>query len=124
MFKLKVKSFDSVSESFVCTLGVRQGMSPSPFLFSMYLNDIEEVFLLKGIEGIDIGTLKICLLLYADDIILFSKSAEGLQKSLDVLAEYCDRWKLLVNAKKTKILIFRKGGGLTETYHLHTMTRN
>ena len=110
----RVKSFDSLSESFMCTLGVRQGESLSPFLFSIYLNDIEETFLLKGIEGIDLGTCKICLLLYADDIILFSKNAEGLQESLNVLAEYCDRWKLTVNSTKTKVMIFRKGGRINQ----------
>ena len=39
---------------FSCFLGVRQGESLSPFLFSMYLNDIEEHFILNGFEGIDL----------------------------------------------------------------------
>ena len=38
----------------------------------MYLNDIEREHILKGAEGIDIGMLKLFLLLYADDIILFA----------------------------------------------------
>ena len=45
----------------------------SPFLFAMYLNDLEEEFINKGSEGIDIDMLKLFLLLYADDIILFAK---------------------------------------------------
>ena len=56
--------------------------------------------------------LKLCLLLYADDIVIFSVSSEGLQKGLDVLCDYCQRWKLTVNTDKTKVLIFRKGGNL------------
>ena len=57
--------------------------------------------------------LKLFLLLYADDIIIFfSESAEGLQKGLDILKDYCDKWKLIVNTNKTKIMIFRKGGTL------------
>ena len=39
---------------FSCFLGVRQGESLSPFLFSMYLNDIEEHLILNGFEGIDL----------------------------------------------------------------------
>ena len=39
----------------------------------MYLNDLEEEFINKGSEGIDIDMLKLFLLLYADDIILFAK---------------------------------------------------
>ena len=29
---------------------------------------------------------------------------------LILLENYCDRWKLTVNATKTKVMIFRKGG--------------
>ena len=56
--------------------------------------------------------LKLFLLLYADDIIIFSESAEGLQTGLDILKDYCDKWKLIGNTNKTKIMIFRKGGTL------------
>jgi len=31
-----------------CNLGVTQGENVSPFLFSMYLNDIKEYFMIKG----------------------------------------------------------------------------
>ena len=110
--KSKVKHNGNLSESFMCTLGVAQGESISPFLFSMYLNDIEETFLLHNYQGVDIGMLKLCLLLYADDVILFSESEEGLQDGLNILYDYCQRWKLTVNTEKTKVLIFRKSGRL------------
>ena len=45
-----------------------------PFLFSMFLNDIESVFYEKGLHGIDIDSFKIFLILYADDIVLFANS--------------------------------------------------
>ena len=89
-------------------LGVRQGECLSPFLFAMYLNDLVEEFRLKGSDGIDIGMLKIFLLLYADDIILFAQSSEELQNSLDTLFEYCQHYKLSVNTSKTKVMVFRK----------------
>ena len=59
-----VKHDNKLSESFTCTLGVRQGECLSPFLFSMYLNDIEEYFMTNGFEGVDISMLKLFLLLY------------------------------------------------------------
>ena len=76
----------------------------------MYLNDIEEHFVLNGYEGIEIGMLKLFLLLYADDIVILSETETGLQHGLDLLEQYCDKWKLTVNIKKTKIMVFRKGG--------------
>ena len=50
------------------------------------------------------------LLLYADDIIIFANNADELQRGLDLLHEYCNTWKLVVNTDKSKIMIFRKGG--------------
>ena len=50
------------------------------------------------------------LLVFADDMAVFSESRVGLQKGLDYLLEYCKKWGLKVNTSKTKIMVFRKGG--------------
>jgi len=68
--------------------------------------------MLNGFNGIDIGMLKLFLLLYADDIVIMAESEEELNKGLCLLKEYCDRWKLCVNSNKTKVMIFKKGGQL------------
>ena len=41
--------------------------------------------------------LKLFILLYADDTVLFSESITDLQLQLNVFKEYCDLWKLKVN---------------------------
>lgn len=48
--------------------------------------------------------------MYADDIILLSSSAQGLQQKLNRLNEYCKDWCLNINTDKTKVLIFNKAG--------------
>lgn len=112
--KSRVKHNNSLSEPSSCDIGVRQGECLSPFLFAMYVNDLEAEIVTKGISGINIGTINIYIymLLYADDIILFGNSPEDLQKSLTILEEYSSKWKLTVNTNKTKIMVFRKGGRL------------
>ena len=40
--KSKVRGPKSIIDSFECTLGVWQGESLSPFLFSIYINDLED----------------------------------------------------------------------------------
>ena len=51
---------------------------------------------------------KLNCLLYADDLVLVSHSAKGLQKALSILAKYCNDWMLSVNPKKTKVVIFQE----------------
>ena len=51
------------------------------------------------------GTKK---LLYADDLIILSRSKNGLQHCLNTLHSYCETWMLKINPKKTKIMIFQK----------------
>ena len=54
--------------------------------------------------------------MYADDLVLMSESAKGLQVTLNNLQNYCNTWKLSVNLSKTKIIIFNKPGHLKDTY--------
>lgn len=110
--KSRVKYDNYLSEPFACNIGVRQGECLSPFLFAMYVNDLEAELAGKGISGVNIGIINLYTLLYADDIILFGKTPEDLQNAMNVLEEYCKRWKLTVNTDKTKIVVFRKGGRL------------
>ncbi|MCG8033307.1 MAG: reverse transcriptase family protein, partial [Candidatus Thiodiazotropha taylori] len=108
--KSRVKYGNKLGAEFYCNLGVRQGECLSPLLFSMFLNDIEDQFLNAGLAGLDVNMFKMFMLLYADDIVLFSSSAEELQKGLDLLSDYCKRWKLKINVAKSKVMVFRKGG--------------
>ena len=83
--KSMVKYNNSLSDDFECFLGVRQGECISPFLFSMYLNDIEETLIRGKFQGIEFGMLKLFLLLYADDIVIFADNENMLQKGLEIL---------------------------------------
>ena len=89
--------------------------------FSMYVNDLEAELATKGLPGIDIGTLNIYLVMYADDIILFGKTPDELQRALTILEEYCNRWKLTVNTGKTKIMVFRKGCVIIYIFYTTTL---
>ena len=82
---------------------MRQGECLSPFLFAMFVNDIEDVFYIHGAEGTDSTVFKLFLLLYADYITIFSETPEGLQKALDILKKYWNEWKLTVPRKYRKI---------------------
>ena len=51
---------------------------------------------------------KLFILLYADDTVILSESADDLQLGLKAYEEYCTIWKLEVNIAKTKVIIFSK----------------
>lgn len=53
-----------------------------------------------------LNDVSISAMLYADDIVLMSRSRHGLQQCLDGLQDYCNKWKLKVNIDKTKVMIF------------------
>ena len=59
--------------------------------------------------------LKLIILLYAGDTVIFSDSADGLQYALNTFSEYCDKWRLTVNIAKTKIIIFNCRGRPKQT---------
>ena len=48
------------------------------------------------------------LMLFADDIVLFTTDPHSLQTQLDKIYTYSSRWSLKINTKKTKVCIFEK----------------
>ena len=48
------------------------------------------------------------ILLYADDMALLAPSLKGLQKLLSATESYCNKWDIMLNAKKTKNMSFGK----------------
>ena len=107
-----VNSDGNLSDYFASFNGVRQGENLSPFLFALFINDFEHFLLQYGCKPIEITGpdlqiyLKLLIIMYADDTVLFANSIENLQRCLNGLKQYCDKWKLQVNVDKTKIIIF------------------
>ena len=97
------------SRRFKSSLGVLQGEITSSVFFSFFINDLEDK-LPEEYTGVDMFDVLIKIIMYADDQVVFSQTKEGLQKGLNNLFDYCKKWGLKVNAKKTKVVIFRKGG--------------
>ena len=97
--------------AFSTSTGVKQGCALSPTFFSLYINDLVNVFN-EDCQPPMLGEKKISCLLYADDLVLLSESPDGLQTSLNKLDTYCKYWNLQVNIKKTSVMIFNKMGRL------------
>jgi len=99
---------DKLTEWFDCQRGLKQGNNLSPTIFSIFINDlVPEVNDLD--LGIQVGDVKVSMLLYADDIVFVSGSEAGLQGMLDQLHEWCKKWRVLINTDKSKCMHFRHG---------------
>ena len=97
---------------FHCNNGLRQGENLSPVLFSLFLNDLEYTLSKNNSVGLnlydnDLKTyMKIIVLLYADDTVLFAESRKEMQILINDFSSYCKTWKLTINNDKTKLLVF------------------
>ena len=97
-----------LSKFFEQRIGLRQGCVLSPTLFNVFINDIVQLLDAADIDPVIINGRLISLLLFADDLVILSLSAGGLQNALDRVQAYCQRWHLLINVKKSKIVCFNK----------------
>ena len=87
--KACVLTHQGPTDLFDCNIGVKQGCPASPLLFGLYLDELER--LLDNASDIDaphIADILLAILLFADDIALFSYSPSGLQSSLTYLQNF------------------------------------
>ena len=100
-----VRSGNEVTDAFPSKTGVKQGCILSPLLFNLFVADLPDIFT-NDCDPAILFDHKLSCLMFADDLVLFSESAEGLQNALVKLQNYCDKWGLVVNLNKTKIIYF------------------
>ena len=103
-FRVSVEDVDSQSRPI--RAGVPQGSCLSPCLYAAYTNDIPT---LRG--QLQEWEEDVMLALFADDSAFFASSnqavaaAKKMQKLLDLLPEWLDKWRMAVNVGKTAALL-------------------
>ena len=83
--------------------GVREGGMSSPGKFNIFFDSLIKHLKRTG-EGVEIGGVLICALFYADDIVLFSHTPEGLQRLLDACFEFAVKWHMSYGIKKCQVV--------------------
>jgi len=80
-------------------------------LFTLVITDVAEK-MKKGdkVDGVLIRKNRIWTLAYADDLVLLAKNEESTKERMKRLERYLRNKNLQLNAEKSKMLCFRKGG--------------
>ena len=89
----------ALSEGFSVTNGVRQGGILSPYLFNVYTDHLSDILDRSGVGCHYLGSVN--HLYYADDMVLLAPTPHGLQKMVDICAEYAEYHDILFNTKKS-----------------------
>ena len=106
-----IKVGKGLTDKFLANQGVKQGCILSPLLFNIFISDIIERFGTEECRPLKIDeSHNISCLLWADDVVLMSRSEEGLRNMLSALSSYVDENKMAINVKKTQCMIFNKTG--------------
>jgi hypothetical protein len=107
--QLCVSLSDGLSLPFRSTVGLKQGCNLSPLLFNIFINEIPEIINSSNSDPPMLANMPVSSLLYADDLVLVSKSKIGLQNAINALNGFSRDWFLEINETKTKCLVFSKG---------------
>jgi hypothetical protein len=98
---------NEISEEIKIDGGVKQGGPLSPKLYNIYVKAM-----IKKIEDINMGalkeTVKISILVYADDIMLISPLKIGMTKMIIETQKYMQKLKIKINLDKTNFIQFGK----------------
>ena len=107
--KAMVMVDNAIGPLFDLLRGVRQGCPASPSFFTVALAFISWSFRIS-FGGIKLVHHHLASLEYADDQILFTLSAEGLQDMLNFLVETAEPFGLRLSPKKCELICFHRPG--------------
>ena len=103
---------DQIIEPFLINQGVKQGCILSPLLFNIFISDLSKTFDGNSNPVYIDDSKTLSSLIWADDLLLLSETATGLNNMLENLKNYTKANLIRVNLEKTKCMIFNKTGRL------------
>ena len=95
----RVRTGDGYTKDIAIRVGVKQGDPLSPLLFNLAIDPLLCTLEEQGV-GFGLDGDKVTVLAYADDLVMFSDSWDGMSKNMSILEAFCDLTGLRVNTAK------------------------
>ena len=93
-----VRTPEGLTDYFDCARGTRQGCMLNPMLFVLYISELIDMLIEEGCIGVyKEDAPNLILLLFVNDIAMFSDMPGKLQHMLNVLKMFRDKWGLKLN---------------------------
>ncbi|CAK1584851.1 unnamed protein product [Parnassius mnemosyne] len=106
--EMKVVLNGICSSPYAASSGIPQGSHLGPYLFTLFMNDIEQCFQNSEAHLFADDLKAIKMIRNQEDILLF-------QSDLDRLADWCDQNKMSLNIKKCKHIRFTRNRGIVNS---------
>ena len=101
---IRVKLGDGLSEQLWFTRGVKQGCCLSPLLFALYVSGLGVNLQDTGL-GIQLGSVILTGIFFADDLVLISKTSfRGMNRLLGTVNAFCKDMRMTLSVSKTFVL--------------------
>ena len=84
----------------------------------LFLDDLAIQIKNSGL-GVNYSNIILSILLYADDIMLFAESEKDLQSTLDIVFNWCQKWRLSINGKKNQVMHVRKPNVVNSNFNFN-----
>ena len=97
-----VRSKYGITNFFNYNRSARQGCLLTLLLFSLYINDLVNHLETDGAQGVELWDIRLCAMLYADDLILMAENENDLKLQMQALGSYIEKWNMEINPKKIK----------------------
>ena len=88
------------------------GCNLSPLLFSLFISDLGPLLNSSGL-GINLDSINISVLFFADDLVILGQSKEALDKLMVITQNFFNAHKLRISVKKSKIMSHDISSGQT-----------
>ena len=107
--KVFVRVAGGLLQPITTTIGLKQGCCLSGLLFNLFVNKLPSIFD-ASCDPVSILDETMSCLLWADDLLIMSRSPQGLQNAINKTKVFYDSLGLEINQKKSKVMIFNARG--------------